>query len=302
MQQYDLPTLKSFITVADAGGFSRAAEQMGTSTAAISRRVAALEQALGIQLFRRTTRRIDLTEAGHQFYADVVNVFHMLEEAEERVRVGRERVSGLIRVAAPLSFGIQRLAPLLPAFMQRHPDLKIQLLLEDRYTDLVAEGIDVALRIGTLADSTLIARRIAPVARVFCASPAYLEAHGVPESPQDLSRHCCLEYSQRGSREDWGAVFGVPADRLQIHGNLVANNAEVLKECAIQGMGITLLPDFVVQDALADGRLRQVLAHCHPEPFGLHAVRPSSRMVPARVRLFIDYMSEALGGVAAASA
>lgn len=294
MQQYDLTALRSFVTVTDSGGFSRAAEQLGTSAAAISRRIAGLEQSLGIQLFHRTTRRIDLTEAGRQFYADVTNVFHLLEEAEERVRAGKEHASGLMRVAAPLSFGIQRLAPLLPQFLQRHPALKIQLLLEDRYTDLVAEGIDVALRIGALADSSLVAKRIAPVERFFCAAPSYLDAHGTPEQPGELSQHHCLEYSQRGSREDWSGALGLPGDAFEQRCSLVANNAEVLKECAIQGMGIALLPDFVVRPALADGTLRQVLPDCTPPPLGLYAVRPSSRLIPARVRLFIDYVSEAL--------
>ena len=294
MQQYDFLALQSFVAVVESGSFSKAAEQLGASTAAISRRVSGLEQQLGLQLLRRTTRRIDLTEAGQQFYGDVVNVFLLLGEAEERVRAGTERVSGLMRVAAPMSFGIQKLAPVLPPFMQRHPDLKVQLLLEDRYTDLVAEGIDVAVRIGTLADSTLVARRLGSVDRIFCAAPAYLDARGVPDKPADLADHDCLQYAQRGPREDWSAILGAP-DTLEIRGNLTANNGEVLKECAIQGMGVALLPSFVVEDALADGRLRQLLPDYSPAPFGLYAVRQSSRLIPARVRLFIEYLSEAFG-------
>lgn len=292
MQQYDLLALQSFIAVVEAGGFSKAAEQQGASTAAISRRISGLEQALGIQLFRRTTRRIDLTEAGQQFYRDVVEVFSLLTEAEERIRVGKENVSGLMRVAAPMSFGIQRLASLLPEFMRRHPDLRIQLLLEDRHTDLIAEGIDVAVRIGTLADSSLIARQISVVPRLFCAAPAYLEKRGVPATPDDLRHHSCLQYAQRGPREDWASILGLRPENLDIRGNLTANNAEVLKECAIQGLGIILLPDFVVADALADNRLHQILPDFSPEPFGLYAVRPSSRVIPARVRLFIEYLTE----------
>lgn len=295
MQQYDFLALQSFVAVVETGSFSKAAEQLGASTAAISRRVSALEQTLGMQLLRRTTRRIDLTEAGQQFYGDVVNVFLLLGEAEERVRAGKERVSGFMRIAAPMSFGIQRLAPLLPTFMRRHPELKVQLLLEDRYTDLVAEGIDVAVRIGTLADSSLVARRIGSVARLFCAAPAYLDSRGVPKVPEDLARHSCLQYAQRGPREDWSAILGIPSDTLEIRGSLTANNAEFLKECAIQGMGVALLPAFVVEDALAAGSLRQVLPDYSPAPFGLYAVRQSSRLIPARVRLFIEYLDEALG-------
>jgi DNA-binding transcriptional LysR family regulator len=295
MQQYDLLALKAFATVVDSGGFSRAAEQLGASTASVSRRVSGLEQALGVQLFRRTTRRVDLTESGRQFYADVVNVFELLGEAEERVRIGRERVAGLMRVAAPLSFGIQKLAPLLPGFLRRHPDLRIQLLLEDRYSDLIAEGIDVALRIGTLEDLTLVARRLCSIERVFSAAPSYVAERGVPRTPQDLANHCCLQYSQRGAREDWDSVFGLPADSLAIGGNLVANNAEALKECAIQGLGVVLLPAFAIEDALADGRLVQVLESHSPAPLGLFAVRPTSRLTPARVRRFIDFLIEEWG-------
>lgn len=294
MQQYDFLALQSFVAVVESGSFSKAAEQLGASTAAVSRRISGLEQQLGLQLLRRTTRRIDLTEAGQQFYGDVLNVFLLLDEAEERVRAGTERVSGLMRVAAPMSFGIQKLAAVLPAFMQRHPDLKIQLLLEDRYTDLVAEGIDVAVRIGHLADSSLVARRVGSIERVFCAAPAYLHLQGEPEKPEELAGHACLQYAQRGPREDWSTILGAP-DTLELNVSLIANNGEVLKECAIQGMGVALLPAFVVEDALADGRLCQILGKFSPAPFGLYAVRQSSRLIPARVRLFIEYLNEVFG-------
>lgn len=295
MQQYDLLALKSFVAVVDAGSFSKAATQLDASTAAVSRRISGLEESLGIQLFRRTTRRIDLTEAGHQFYNDVVNIFLLLGEAEERITQGRERVSGLMKVAAPMSFGIQELSPLIPRFLKRHSDLRIQLLLEDRHTDLIGEGIDVAVRIGKLSDSTLIARHISSVPRVFCAAPAYLAAHGEPQTPADLAHHHCLQYSQRGSREDWNSLFGIPNEAFEINGSLTANNADVLKEAAVQGLGIALLPLFVVRDAIADGRLRSVLKDYSPPAFGLYAVRPSSRLIPARVRHFIDFLAEAFG-------
>lgn len=293
MAQYDLITLRSFVTVVECGSFVRAAEQLGASTAAISRHVAALERALATQLISRTTRRSDLTEAGRRFFEDIQSVFQLLGEAEERVRVGRESVTGLLRVAVPLSFGIARVAPLLPSFMRRHPELKIELLLEDRYTDLQAEGIDVAIRIGALRDSSLVATRIGTVARLFCAAPAYLAEKGEPREPAELQDHCCLHYSLLSVREEWGVAFGRSGQVTQINGPLSANNAEVLTECAVQGMGIVLLPRFVVAPALADGRLRQVLAAYSPEPFGLFAVRTSRQFTPARLQLFITYMREA---------
>jgi len=296
MEQYDLITLRSFVAVIESGSFVRAAEQMDASTAAISRRIAALEQALGSQLINRTTRRLDITEAGRRFYEDVLNIIELLGEAEERVRAGREAATGLMRVAAPLSFGIERIAPVLPAFMRRHPDLKVQLLLEDRYTDLHGEAIDVAVRIGgSLRDSSLIATRIGPISRIFCAAPDYLAGNGEPTTPEEVKQHCCLHYSLLSLRDEWGFLFKDPGETVDIKSSLSANNAEVLKRCAIEGMGITLLPRFVVEDALSDGRLRQVMASYTPTPSALYAVRPSRRFVPARVRLFIDFLRESFG-------
>lgn len=295
MKQYDLLDLRSFVAVIECGSFVRAAEQLEASTAAISRRIASLEQVLGTKLINRTTRRLDITEAGRRFYDDVLNILQLLGEAGERVRVGHESIAGLLRVATPLSFGIQRVAPVLPAFMRRHPALKVQLLLEDRYTDLQAEGIDVAIRIGSLHDSSLVATRISSIERLFCASPDYLAGKGEPQTPEDLKRHCCLHYSLRSVREEWSAAFSETTELIDIKGALSANNAEVLKEFAIQGMGITLLPRFVVEDALADGRLCEVLPGYSPVPFGLYAVRLSRQFTPARVRLFVEFLRESFG-------
>lgn len=296
MEQYDLISLRSFVAVVESGSFVRAAEQLDVSTAAISRRIAALEQALGSHLFNRTTRRIDITEAGRRFYEDVVNIIQLLGEAEERVRVGRESATGVLRVAAPLSFGIERLAPILPVFMDRHPNLKVQLLLEDRYTDLHGEGIDVAVRIGaTLRDSTLIATRICDISRIFIAAPDYLTRCGEPSTPEEVKQHCCLHYSLLSLRDEWGFLFEDANETADIRSSLSVNNAEVLRHCAIEGMGIALLPQFVVADALSDGRLKQLMPTFSPTPSGLYAVRPTRRFVSARVRLFIDFLRESFG-------
>jgi DNA-binding transcriptional LysR family regulator len=292
MQEYDLVALKAFVAVVEAGSFNKAAEQLEASTAAVSRRVSGLEHALGVRLLNRTTRRIDLSEAGKQFYDDVLNIFHSLEEAEERIQTGRETVRGNLRVAAPLSFGIQRVAPVLPGFMKRYPELRVQLQLEDRFTDLVSDSIDVAIRIGTLKDSSLVATRIASISAVFCASPDYLSRHGEPRKPQELGGHDCLHYSLLSTREEWGFAEGQAGKDIEISGSLSANNGEVLKEAAVQGLGITLLPTFIAEDALQDGRLKEILRRYRPKPFGLYAVRPSRQFTPARVRLLIEYLKE----------
>ena len=294
MQQYDLVALKAFITVVETGGFNRAADQLEASAAAVSRRISGLEGALGVKLLHRTTRQIDLTEAGRQFYTDVVNIIESLEQAEEKIQTGRETIKGNLRIAAPLSFGIDCIAPILPNFMKRHPELKVHLQLEDRFTDLVAEGIDVAIRIGSLKDSTLVATRLASIPMIFCASAEYLASHGEPEIPEDLSAHECLHYSLLSTRENWTFSTGDDAPDVEISGPLSTNNGDVLKEAAIQGLGITGTPTFIVEDALEDGRLKAILTDYNPEPLGLYAVRPSRHFTPARVRALIEYLKEQL--------
>ena len=297
MQQYDLIALRTFVSVVEAGSFNRAAEHLKASAAAVSRRVSGLENALGVKLLNRTTRQVDLTEAGRQFYADVVNIIASLEEAEEKIQSGRETIKGNLRIAAPLSFGIGRIAPILPLFMKRYPELKVHLQLEDRFTDLVAEGIDVAIRIGALKDSSLVATRLGSIPRVFCASPAYLSSHGEPKQPKDLSSHNCLLYSLLSTREDWGFAKGIEASGVGVDGSLSTNNGDVLKEAAIQGLGIVLMPTFIVEDALADGRLKPILQDYCPIPFSLYAVRPSRHFTPARVRILIEFLREHIGDV-----
>jgi len=288
MQQYDLLDLRSFITVVEVGAFNRAADMLDTSTASVSRRVSNLEKALGVKLLNRTTRKLDLSDTGMQFYTDTLAIFRALDEAEEKAQSGREIVKGKIRVAAPLSFGMRCIAPFLPKFMHQYPELNVQLLLEDRQTDLVAEGIDVAIRIGNLKDSSLVATSISSIPRVFCASSEYIGHHGEPHEPAELVDHNCLHYSLISTREEWGFLKDEQEQSIEVSGTLSTNNGEVLKEAAIQGIGITLLPSFIVSEAIEDGRLVKVLADYEPEPFGLYAIRPSRQYTPVKVKLLID--------------
>jgi DNA-binding transcriptional LysR family regulator len=176
--------------------------------------------------------------------------------------------------------------------MKRHPQLKVHIQLEDRFTDLVAEGVDVAIRIGSLKDSTLVATRLASIPRVFCASPEYLSLKGEPKRPEELSAHDCLHYSLLSTRENWNFSTSDNTRDIVINVPLSTNNGEVLKEAAIQGLGIAMMPTFIVEDALVDGRLRTVLADYCPRPFGLYAVRPTRHFTPARVRVLIDFLRE----------
>jgi DNA-binding transcriptional LysR family regulator len=300
MQQYDLVALRSFVTVVEVGSFNRAAQMLEASTAAVSRRVSALEAALGVKLLNRTTRQLDLTEAGGLFYTDVINIFHALDEAEERLQQGRESIRGTLRLAAPLSFGLQCLSPALPHFLKRYPELQVQLQLEDRTTDLVAEGIDLAVRIGSLKDSSLVATRIGNIPRVFCASPDYLQQYGEPVHPRQLIEHNCMHYSVNSNREQWHfsdasaqRAAKVSKDQvLEVPGSLSTNNGEVLQDAAIAGVGIVLLPEFIVRNALSDGRLKTILSQYTPEPHGLFAMRPSRQFTPNKVKVMMQYLKE----------
>jgi DNA-binding transcriptional LysR family regulator len=292
----DIINLETFAAVVDAGGFSRAAERMETTPGAVSRRIAALEQRLGLRLFNRTTRALNLTEAGEHYYRDVSAILQALGDAEDRVSHLSESPSGDLRVAAPMSFAVRALAPLLPGFRARYPELRLSLDLDDRMIDIVAAGVDLALRIGPLGDSSLVARRIVEFERLFCAAPTYLDRRGRPETPAELRRHACLHYSNVGVREEWSLSGPDGTEIIEVQGPLCANNGDLLRRAALGGMGICSLPEFIVAEDLAAGRLERVLADHHTPRLVLAAVWPSRRFVPAKVRAFVDYLVDALGG------
>ena len=293
MQEYDFAELRSFITVVETGSFAKAAEQLDISTAAVSRRMAALEAALGSRLIERTTRRLDLTDTGKVFYQDVLHIFQMLDEADERVRMGRESIQGVLRVATPMSFGYEVIAPLLPKFMARHPDLRVILALEDRMTDLQAEGIDVAVRIGQMSDSSLVATPITVISKVCCASPDYLKQYGTPTLPRQIGNHRLLHYSNISMKDEWSWLFDEDETLSELSYVFAANNAEALRAMAIQGMGITMLPAFSAEAAIKQNQLVPIFRRITPPPSPLFAVRVSRQYTPARVRAFIDFLKEA---------
>jgi DNA-binding transcriptional LysR family regulator len=291
MQQYNFSDIQAFLKVVETGSFTRAAEQLNASTAAVSRRVSALENSLGVKLLNRTTRQLHLTDAGQQYSGDMQNVLTALEEAEQKVQRGKQDIKGNLRVAAPLSFGIKCIAPVLPGFLNKYPSLNIDLLLEDRRTDLFSEGIDLAIRIGNLQDSSLIASRIGEVSMAFCASPEYLSEHGEPKHPSELSQHKVLRYNLVSASDEWGPAQG-EKQKIALQWQLSANNGEVLREAAIQGLGIVKLPTFIVMDALRDGRLKEVMCKYTQDLIGIYAVRPSRQFTPAKIKLLIQYMKD----------
>ncbi len=284
--------LDVFVTVVEEQGFSAAAKRLDSTPAAVSRRVKALEQRLGVRLLQRTTRKVQLTEAGELYFREVSRLLGELRNVEQQLDEVTGQATGELRIVAPMSFGQCRLAPIVARFALAHPKLRVSLMLEDRETDIVSEGMDLALRIAYPSDSSLVARPIAPVPRYVCASPEYLARRGTPRSPTDLLQHDCLHYNVISEREEW--TFGGPEgdETIVIKGVFCSNNGEVLAEAAMQGLGITLLPDFIIEDALAEGRLVRILKDRERSPLSLFVLYPSRHHVPAKTRLFIEYMIE----------
>jgi len=288
MKQYTLTDLHTFIAVIETGSFNQAAERLNTSTASVSRRISALEEAMNTRLLNRTTRTMRLTDAGQQYYGDVQNVLAGLQESEERLKAGNAVISGNLRMAAPMSFGIERISPLLPEFLKRYPNIHIDLVLEDRETDLYAEGIDIALRIGELKDSSLVATRLCPIDFVYCASPDYLKKQGEPKTFDDLKNHHCLHYSLTRSKHQWG----ISNELAQLKGQLTANNGKVLCDAAVQGTGVIMLPRFIVEKELKKKQLVTILNNITPEATYLYALRLSRQFTPAKVKVMIEYLNE----------
>lgn len=290
-----LTEMSIFAAVVEAGGFTAAGRTLGLSKSAVSKQVARLEARLGSRLLQRTTRRIALTEAGAVFLEGCQRVLAEAAAAEAAVTHLAGSVRGLLRVNAPMSFGLRYLSTLMARFMTLHPELQVDLSLNDRRVDLVEEGFDVGVRIGLLPDSSLVARQLAPIRRSLCASPDYLVRHGWPETPEALRGHACLLYSYLDTPRVWRFRGADGVRRIAIRGPLESNNGEVLAEAAVAGIGIACLPTFIVCDALADGRLVELLTDWTDdrEP-ALYAVYPERRHLAPKVRAFVDFLAEAI--------
>lgn len=291
----NLGDLEVFVRVIAAGSMSTAARDLGLSPAVVSKRIKRLEDKLGTRLLQRTTRQISLTEAGQGFHERVLTVLGGLEEAEAFASGRSSEVNGTLKISASTSFGRMHVAPHLKPFMEAHPDLAIHLVLSDEFTDIVGGGFDLAIRIAELNDSSLVARRLAPVRRVLCAAPDYLAAHGTPETLEDLKKHRCLPAHNHDS---WRLEGPNGAVTLRPEGMLITNSSEVIREAVIAGLGIALRSTWDVGAELKSGKLVQVLPQYESSRnVALSAVYPSRQFLPAKVRLFIDYLAELYGPV-----
>jgi DNA-binding transcriptional LysR family regulator len=289
-----LAALQAFVRVVDAGSFVRAAEQLGTSTTSVSRLVAELETALGSRLLQRTTRRSSLTAAGTEYFQRAQQILAALEEADAAAGLEASQPSGHLRVSAPVAFGTLHLAPLLCEFHARHPAVRLDIALSDRVVDLVEEGFDAAIRIAAHLGPTLVARRLCTVRMVACAAPSYLEHHGAPRAPGDLTRCACLVYTLSPNPDDWRFESADGALHVRVESALRSNHGELLRQAALAGHGITVLPTFMVGADLGAGRLAVVLPRFRIPALAAHAVYPTRRHLPAKVRAFVDLMAEKL--------
>jgi DNA-binding transcriptional LysR family regulator len=291
-----LAALEAFVRVAETHSFSEAARRLRASKSLVSRQVAALEADLGARLFHRTTRSLTLTEAGQGYYERAARILADLDEANLSVSRLQAAPRGRLRINAPMSFGYLHLAPAIPEFLARHPEVAIDMVMNDRFVDLVDEGFDVAVRIARMADSSLVARKLAPIRRAICASPAYFARHGVPATPDDLKVHECLTYSNLPTPGEWRLLH--PGGRpwpVEIKGRFQANNGDALLAAALAGLGVINQPTFIVGRDLQAGTLVSVLTEFTPQDSALHAVYPHSRHLSPKVRAFVDFLVERFG-------
>ncbi len=285
--------LEIFARVAAAGNMSAAGREMGLSPAVVSKRISHMEERLGARLFQRTTRQLKLTETGEGFYERVVKILKAIEEAESFVSQLSMKARGTLRITAPIGFSRKHIAPNLTTFMQRHPDLMIEMVLSDDVLDIVGEGIDLAIRIAELDNSSLVARKLAPCRRVICATPDYLERHGTPKSLTDLGKHNCLAL---GYQNVWRLSGPEGMATVKITSNLRSNSGDVLHEAQLSGLGIAMRSTWAVSDELKSGRLKIVLPEYRETPgVAVYAVYPSRQFLPAKLKLFVDFLAQRFG-------
>jgi DNA-binding transcriptional LysR family regulator len=287
--------MMAFVRAVEVGSFSGAAQQLGIAKSIVSRRILSLENRLGASLFRRSTRRFSLTETGLAYYERARRILADVAEAEDVASQLQGELKGTLRVAAPTSFGYRHLSSVVTEFLRAHPQVDIELDLDDRRIDLITAGFDIAVRIGSLPDSSIISRTIAPCRHVVCASRAYLASHGRPQTPAELASesHVCLAYNNRPRAEQWrflvdGVWTDIPVKARHIH----SNNGDVLCEAAVAGLGIVVLPTFIVNEAVATGALEVMLDEYETANPSILAVWPPGRQVSRKVRTFVNLLAK----------
>jgi DNA-binding transcriptional LysR family regulator len=292
-----LTSMRVFCAVVDNGSFAAAAGKLRLSRAMVTKHVMHLENHLSIRLLNRTTRRLSLTEAGAGYYDRCTQILTEVEDAEAQARQSSAEPRGTLRLNAPYSFATAHVAPHLPEFLASHPDLKLDITLNDRFVDLIEEGFDVAVRVAAaLPESSLVARKLASCRMVVCGTPEYFQKHGEPRTPSELERHNCLSYSLSATQGSW--TFTCADGRkhsVRVSGNIQANSGDTLRAATLSGIGIMLLPTFIVGEQLASGQLRPILLDCQTQESTIYAVYASRRHLSAKVRAFVDFLGHKYG-------
>lgn len=289
-----LEAMNLFVRVAELGSFTAAACQLGVARSVVTRQIAALEEHLGIKLMVRSTRKLSLTSAGSAYLEKCRVILDLVQEAEAGVMEERLTPSGPLRISLPLSYGLRRLVPLLLDFSQTFPEIRLAMNFSDRQLSLIEEGIDLSIRITSQLDPEEIVRRLGSSRLLTVAAPEYLARQGRPESPGELAGHACLGYSSQVNNRPWSFEVDGHLESVYVPLRLQANNGDALAQAAAQGMGIAMLPEFIVTEYLAEGRLEVLLDAYEPPALGIYAVLPSNRYMPHRVRVLIDFLSSKL--------
>ncbi len=284
-----------FVAVVEQGGFSPAAKILGISKSAVSKRITTLEQHLGVKLLQRTTRKLSLTEAGEHYFEHAVKAHAAARDAEESATQLQGEPQGRLRINTPMSFGRMHIAPLLPEFLARYPKITMDTMMDDRQVDLVGGGFDLAIRAGDLPGSSLIARKLATLHSVVCASPAYLKKYGYPKTPSELSQHNCLLYTYSDNLNTWSFERDGHKQSVEVDGNYQVNNSEALREAILKGLGVGRLPTFVAGREIEAGTLINLFPDYQMHSKTIYAIFQERQYMPAKVRAFLDFVIEYLG-------
>jgi DNA-binding transcriptional LysR family regulator len=291
-----LESMAIFVRVVERGSFSAVAREIGLSQPTISKQISALEKRLGGRLFARSTRQLSMTDEGQRYYQQCRSILAAVENAEHTFHSGQERIAGSLRIGSSGSFGRIQIASRLRGFLELYPEVSVDLQLNDENVDLVSAGIDVAVRIGELKDSSLIARQIGLTRRRVFAAPNYLDRHGVPSTPTDLTDHNCLVFNQLEHFASWRFEHNGRWNSVQVSGNVRSNNSEAVRQMVLNGLGVSLSPLWLFRQDLREGRVVELLEKYSPASLPIHAVTPPDRKQSARVRAFTDYLRDAFAG------
>lgn len=284
-----------FTAIVEQGSFSRAAEHLGISKSAVSKRISTLEAEIGVKVLHRSTRKLTLTEAGERFYFHAQQALNSAKEAMNAVSELQQNPKGTLKISTPMSFGRLHLVPLIPIFLKKYPDITIQMDMSDLDRDIIQEGYDIAIRGANLPDSSLIAKKIAPARSVICGAPEYFQKHGIPSVPEELTQHNCILYTYHTTLNIWVFCKDGEEQKVQIKGNYQVNNAEAIRDTLIQGLGIGRIPSFVAAPAIAEGKLIQVLADYEMPTKTIYALYPAKEYMPMKTRAFLDFLNDSLG-------